>query len=140
MLGRTRQSRMEKVRDAVREAVAYSDDLVQDRRLRSHVRSAVDHGARATDRLRQDASANNFSSRVAADKKLRKNLQALVDDLERASDRARRKRSHRVRNAFLLLAGTAAAVGVVPNARRWVAGHISASNDSDLRADATLAY
>lgn len=139
MFGRTRQGRMEKVKDALGEAVAYTDDLVRDERLRSHVRSAVDHGSSATGRLRHDISAGNFSSRLAADKKLRKNLRALLDDLDRASDRLRRKQSHRVRNAFLIVAGTGAAVAVVPNARRWVAGHIPASKTGDVRVDATMA-
>ena len=116
MFGRTRRSRMEKVRDALREAIAYTDDLVQDKRLRSHVRSAVGHGALATKRLRHDG---NFSSRLAADKKLRKHLQALLDDIERVGDRVRRKRSHRVRNTLLIAAGSGAVVAAVP-ARRWV--------------------
>jgi hypothetical protein len=139
MFAGTRQSRMEKVKDAFGEAVAYTDDLVQDKRMRSHLRSAVEHGALATDRLRHDINAVNFSSTLAKDKTLRKNLRALLEDLERASDRARRKRSHRTRNALLIAAGTVAAVGVVPNARRWVAGHIPASNTGDVRVDATLA-
>ena len=116
MFGRTRQSRREKLRDALREAVVYTDDLVQDKRLRSHVRSAVDHGALATKRLHHDG---NFNSRLAADKKLRKHLQALLDDIERVGDRVRRKRSHRVRNALLIVAGSGAVVAAVP-ARRWV--------------------
>ena len=121
MFGRTRQSRMEKARDALREAVDYADDLVQDKRLRSHVRSAVDHGASATKRLRHDG---HFSSRLAGDKKLRKHLQALLDDIERVGDRVRRKRSHRVRNALLIVAGSGAVVAAVP-ARRWVVDHRS---------------
>ena len=116
MFGRTRQSRMEKLRDALREVVVYTDGLVQDERLRSHFRSAVDHGALATKRLRHDG---NFSSRLAADKKLRKHLQALLDDIERVGDRVRRKRSHRMRNALLIIAGSGAVVAAVP-ARRWV--------------------
>ena len=107
---------MERVRDALREAVDYTDDLVQDKRLRSDVRSAVGHGALATKRIRQDG---NFSSRLAADKKLRKHLQALLDDIERVGDRVRRKRSHRVRNTLLIVAGSGAVVAAVP-ARRWV--------------------
>lgn len=116
MFGRTRQSRMEKVKDALGEAIAYTDDLVRDERLRSYVRSAVDHGALATKRLGHDG---NFSSRLVADKKLRKHLQALLDDLERVGDRVRRKRSHRVRNALLIVVGSGAVVAAVP-ARRWV--------------------
>lgn len=136
MFGRTRQNRMESIRDALGEAVAYTDDLVQDKRLRSHVRSAVDHGAFATKVLRHDGS---FSSRMAADKKLRKHLEALLDDIERVGDRMRRKRSHRVRNALLIVAGSGAVVAVVPNARRWVVDRMPASRNGGLQVDATVA-
>ena len=136
MLGLTRQSRMEKVKDALGEAVTYTDELIRDERLRSHARSAVDHGAAATDRLRQNIGPGNITSRLAADKKLRKNLRALLDDLDRASERVRRRRSHRVRNALLIVAGTGAAVAVVPNARRWVADRVPTSQNGHMPADA----
>lgn len=134
MIGITRQSRMQKVKDALREAASYTDEIIRDERLRSDVRSAFGHGAAATDRVREDIGAANITSRLAADKKLRKNLRALRDDLENASERMRRKRTHRVRNALLIVAGTGAAVVVVPNARRWVADHIPSQNGG-MRAD-----
>lgn len=139
MLGLTRQSRMEKAKDALREAVSYTDGLMRDERLRSHVRSAVDHGAVATERVRADIGAGNITSRLAADKKLRKNLRALIDDIDRANDRLRRKRTHRVRNALVIVAGTGVAVAVVPNARRWVAEHMPASRNGGMPAEALTA-
>ena len=134
MIGLTRQSRIQKVKDALREAASYTDELIRDERLRSDVRSAFGHGAVATDRVRTDIGAANITSRLAADKKLRKNLRALLDDLESAGERVRGKRSHRVRNALLIVAGTGAAVVAVPNARRWVADHIPSQNGG-MRAD-----
>jgi hypothetical protein len=134
MLSLTRQSRMEKAKDVLREAVSYTEGLVRDERLRSHVRSAVDHGAVATERVRADIGAGNITERLAADKKLRKNLRALIDDIDRASDRVRRKRSHRVRNAVLVVAGTGAAVAVVPNARRWVADRMPGAQNGHMSA------
>jgi hypothetical protein len=128
MIGLTRQSRVQKVKDALREAASYTDELIRDERLRSDVRSAFGHGAEATDRVRTDIGAADITSRLAADKKLRKNLRALLDDLESAGERVRRKRTHRVRNALLIVAGTGAAVVAVPNARRWVADHIPSQN------------
>jgi hypothetical protein len=139
MLGLTRQSRIEKVKDAVREAVSYTDELIRDERLRSHVRSAVDHGAVATERVRADIGAGNITSRLAADKKLRKNLRALIDDIDRANERVRRKRTHRVRNALLIVVGTGAAVAVVPNARRWVADRMPGAQNGHMPADVAVA-
>ena len=74
------------------------------------------------------------TSRLANDKKLRKHVRALLDDLESAGDRVRRKRSHRVRNAFLVAAGTGAAVVAVPNARRWVASRNGGVNADPVTA------
>ena len=134
MIGLTRQSRMQKVKGALGEVASYTDELIRDERLRSDVRSVFGHGAEATDRVRADIGAANITSRLAADKKLRKNLRALLDDLESAGERVRRKRTHRVRNALLIVAGTGAAVVAVPNARRWVADHIPSQNGG-MRAD-----
>jgi hypothetical protein len=129
MLGLTRKSRMERVKDALRDAISYTDELARDERLRSDIRSAIGHGAEARDRVRADIADGRVTSRLAEDKKLRKNLRALLEDLESAGERARRKRTHRVRNALLIAAGTGAAVVAVPSARRWISsrnGHVSA--------------
>jgi uncharacterized NAD-dependent epimerase/dehydratase family protein len=120
MLGLTRKTRMERVKDALTDAISYTDELVRDDRLRSDIRSAISHGADARDRLRDDISDGRVTTRLAEDKKLRKHLRALLEDLESASERMRRKRTHRVRNALLIVAGTGAAIVVVPNARRWI--------------------
>jgi hypothetical protein len=37
----------------------------------------------------------------------------------------RRKRSHKVRNALLVVVGAGAAVAVIPSARRWVSDQVS---------------
>jgi signal transduction protein with GAF and PtsI domain len=129
MFGLTRQSRMEKVKDVLGEAVSYTDDVMHDRRLRSSIRSAVDNGVAARDRVRNDVGAARMTSRLLTDKKLRKNLRELIDDIDRVGERMRRRRSHRVRNAMLIVAGTGAAVAVVSPARRWVAGQITASEN-----------
>jgi hypothetical protein len=123
------------VKDALTEAVTYADELVRDERLRSDVRSAYDHGAAATDRVREDLGQANFTSRLATDKKLRRSLRALLDDLDSAGERMRRKRSHRVRNAMLIVVGTGAAVAVIPNARRWISGQTSASQNGGMETD-----
>jgi hypothetical protein len=71
---------------------------------------------------------------LAADKKLRKNVRALLDDLDSAGDRLRRKRSHRARNAVLIVAGTGAAITVIPHVRRWIAASNNGAMDAVARA------
>jgi hypothetical protein len=134
MLGLTTKSRTEKVKDALTDAISYTDELVRDKRLRSNLRSAAAHGAKARDRFRTNIRDGLSTSRLANDRKLRQHVRALLDDLESAGDRVRRKRSHRVRNAFLIVAGTGAAIVAVPNARRRIS-----SRNGSAHADAVTA-
>jgi hypothetical protein len=136
MFSLTRQSRIEKAKDVLRETIRYADELVRDQKLRSDVRAAVEHGTRAGERVRDDIDSGGIAARLAADKKLRTELRAALDDLDRAADRVRRKRSHKVRNALLVVVGAGAAVAVVPSARRWVADQVSPNGDVPPQAAA----
>jgi hypothetical protein len=137
MFGLTRKSRTEKVKDALREAASYTDELVRDRRLHSDIRSAIDHGAVVTERVRRDVGLSTTTSRLVRDRKLRKNLSSLLRDLDRAGERVRRRRVHRVRNALLMLGGTGVVLAAVPNTRRWVAGHVPAARNGPVPSVAT---
>ena len=60
-----------------------------------------------------------MTTRLASDRKLRKNLRAMLDDLDDAGERMRRKKTHRVRNFLVVLAGGVAAVLAFPKIRPW---------------------
>jgi hypothetical protein len=122
MLG-LRENKTKKARQMLGEAISYADDLVRDERMRSDLRSALDHGLAASQRLRSDTGLVGLTTRLESDKKLQKNIRSMLDDLDRAADRAKRRTSHRVRNTILVLGGAGmAAVGVL-SGRRWVAEH-----------------
>jgi hypothetical protein len=120
MLGLTRETQMDKAKEALREVVSYADDVVRDERLRADIRAAVGHGTKAGDRVKRDIDAGGISTRLAGDKKLRKNLRALLDDLDRASERMRPKKSHRARNILLIVASAGAAFAVFAKVRSWL--------------------
>jgi hypothetical protein len=120
MLSRTKESQMEKATTMLRDVVNYAHGVAQDERLRGDFRAALDHGSKASERLKKDIQAGSISTRLAADKKLRKNLRALLDDLDDAGSRMRRGRSHRLRNALLVLAGAVAAALAFPRVRPWL--------------------
>jgi hypothetical protein len=120
MLGRTKESRRDKATNKVRDVVKYAQEVAQDERLRADFRAALDHGAKASNRITKDIGASSSYSRLVADKKLRKNLRAMLDDLDDAGSRMRRGRSHRVRNALLVLAGTVGAALAFPRVRPWL--------------------
>ena len=120
MLGRTKESQIEKTTNMMRDVVKYAHEVAQDQRLRSDVRAALNHGSTASERLKKDIHAGNIYTRLASDKKLRKNLRAMLDDLDNAGSRMRRKRSHRIRNAVLVIAGAVGAALAFPRVRPWL--------------------
>lgn len=111
---------MDKARRTVREVARYAQEVAGDERIRADMSAALAHGSKAGDQLKKDIQADGISSRLAADKKLRKNLRAMLDDLDAASSRMRRKKSHRVRNVVLMLAGVVAAALAFPKIRPWL--------------------
>jgi hypothetical protein len=118
MLSLTRDSQMDKARETLRGIVLYADELIRDERLRADIQGAVGEAAKASDRVKTEIESDGVTARLASDKKLRKHLRALLDNLDSASERVRRKKSHRVRNVLLLIAGTGAVLAFVPNVRR----------------------
>ncbi len=120
MIGVRNESQIEKVKTAVRDAVAYADEIASDERLRADLRSAIGHGSEAGQRIRKDVASGGITSRLANDRKLRKRLRALLDDLDSAGERVRRRKRHRVRNALLVLGGIGALAAAAAGMRRWL--------------------
>jgi hypothetical protein len=131
MLGLRRQTRMDKAKRMLQETASYADTRMHDRRLRSNVRSAVEHSSAAAERVRRDIAAGEITSRLAHDRRLRRNLRALLDDLDGVRERAQRKRHHRVRNALLLASGTGVVLAAIPTTRHWIADHTRVSEDGE---------
>ena len=107
MLTRSKDSQTDKAKRTMQDVVRYAQQVARDEGLRADVSAALAHGSKASDQLKKDIQAGGIYSRLAADKKLRKHLRAMLDDLDAASDRVRRK-SHRLRNFGLMLAGVGA--------------------------------
>ncbi len=132
MMGVQMQDQMEKMKTAVREAVAYADKIAADEKLRADLRSAIGHGAEAGDRIKKELDAGGLSSRLAHDRKLRKKLRAMLDDLDSASDRIRRRKRHRLRNVLAVLGGVAVVAALVPTMRAWFSRTDDASTEGDV--------
>jgi len=120
MLGRTKESQMDRATNMMRDVLKYTQETAQDQRLRADLRAALNHGSKASDQLKKDIRAGSIYTRLAADKNLRKNLRAMLDDLDDAGRRMRRGRSHRIRNALVVLAGAVAAALAFPRVRPWI--------------------
>jgi hypothetical protein len=128
---------MDKAKETLRDVISYADEVIRDERLRSDIRAAVGHGAKASDRVKSDIDTGGITTRLARDKKLRKNVRALLDDLDNASERIRRKKGHRSRNVLLIIASAGALLAAIPNVRRWLAPGTSELASGGMHGDVT---
>jgi uncharacterized membrane protein len=117
MFGRSRK-------EQAREQLELATTLAQDKKFRKQLGEAVGHGAAARRRAIPRSGAVAVAARIAADEELRNELRNAAANLRNAWSRVEKKRSHKVRNTFLLLGATALAA--VPDVRRFVTDRISA--------------
>ena len=136
MLSLTPKTQIDKARHALRDAVAYADEVVRDERLRADIRAAVGHGTKASDRLKKEIDAGGISARLTSDRKLRKNLRAMLDDLDSAGQRMRRKKGHRARSVLLVIAGAGAVVAAISGLRHVLAHRTPGFHSGKGRATA----
>jgi uncharacterized membrane protein len=110
MFGRTKTQ-------AVKDQAASSKDfalaLSRDKKFRKELLSAIGHGAKAKRRAAKRVGFLAAATRLANDKQLKHEIEKMTKDLRHAWNRAERKqhRSHKLRNALLVLGGGAAAAG-----------------------------
>ena len=108
------------VRDAASGVSGYGTEIVQDEKLRERLMAAIVAGAAARRRARRRAGIRGFAQRLAADPVLRAQLGEMLAQLHKARRRVDRRRSHRVRNSVLVLAGfgAASAAVAIPSVRQ----------------------
>src|SRR5688572_16828574 len=110
------------VADAASELSGYGTELVEDEKLRERLMAAIVAGAAARRRAKRQAGMRGFARRVATDPVLHAQLAEMVAQLQKAQRRVQRRRSHKVRNLIVLLAGFGAASAAVsiPGVRQRV--------------------
>jgi uncharacterized membrane protein len=104
---------------AAADAAGYAKQLVDDEKTRQRLLAAVTAALAARRRAKQHTGLSGLARRLADDRELRNQLMEMVAQLQKAQRRADRKRSHKLRNTTLLLAGAGAAVAAakVPSVR-----------------------
>lgn len=132
MFGRTKTRR---VKEEATGASELASALAKDKKFRTEVISAIEHGAVARHRAARNVGALAILRRMSADAELRRELAEVATSLEKAWSRVQKKRSHRLRDASLLLgAGGAAMAAALPQPRRRIVALIRKSNDATLPA------
>jgi uncharacterized membrane protein len=110
---------------AVKESAASGTDLAvslaQDKKFRKQLLSAVGHGAAARQRAASRIGLVAAVHRLGTDKELRNELRQMTENLQNAWTQVEKKRSHKLRNFLIVVAGIGTAVAAAaPHARKKV--------------------
>ncbi len=93
--------------------------LARDKKFHKQLLSALSHGTIARRRAARRLGFMAAVSRLSTDHKLRNELRKMTKNLEKAWTRIEKKRSHKLRNSLLVVAGTGGAVAAaLPQVRK----------------------
>ena len=117
-----RKSRSAVVAEAAETAAGYGGQLIEDEKVRNRALAALAAALAARERAMQQTGLTGLGRRLAADPVFRAQLAEVAAQLQKAQRRADRKRSHRLRNMLLVVAGFGAVTAAVnvPAVREWV--------------------
>jgi uncharacterized membrane protein len=140
--GMFRRTRTEAAKENAAAAAELAAQLAADRKFRKQLLAAAGHGVSARRRAGRQLGLTAAAMRLATDEELRGELRRMVGDLQAARARLERKRSHKLRNWLLVLAGSgaaAAAAATWPAPRRWMERVLGvASPDGPRAIEATV--
>jgi uncharacterized membrane protein len=108
------------VRDKAESAVEYVDPLAKDEKLRTRLIAALTAARAARVQVERQRGLAGTARRLASDPVLRQQLREAVKQMQAAEKRARKVRSHRLRNALLLLIGIGTAAAAAPRLRKTI--------------------
>ena len=86
--------------------------LAKDRKFRKQLASALGHGVLARRRAARRIGFTAAVARLSGDPKLRLELRSMVKNFDKAWARVQKKRSHKLRNSLLVVAGVGGAAAV----------------------------
>ena len=118
-----RRTRTQALKDNAASATELASSLVKDKKFRKELVSAVGHGATAKRRAARKIGFLAAATRLSTDPKVKREVRKMVTSLDKAWTRVEKKRSHKLRNTLLVVAG--GAVAVVPQVRRFVTERFS---------------
>jgi uncharacterized membrane protein len=100
-----RSTKTQAVKDSAVSAAELAASLAKDKKFRRQLLSAVGHGTIAKRRAQKRIGFVAAATRLAADPKLKNELRKMTRHLDKAWGRVEKKRSHKLRNVLLVLAG-----------------------------------
>jgi uncharacterized membrane protein len=114
-----KRTRTQALKDNAANATELASALAKDRKFRKELLSAIRHGTIARRRAARRIGFAAAVGRLTADPKIKNELRKMTSNLEKAWTRVEKKRSHKLRNSLLFLAGAAGAVAAaLPKLRK----------------------
>jgi uncharacterized membrane protein len=113
-----RSTKTQAVKDSAVSAAELAASLAKDKKFRKQLLSAVGHGTIAQRRASKRIGFVAAATRLGADPKLKSELRKMTKNLENAWGRVEKKRSHKLRNSFLVVAGVGGAAVAAMKARK----------------------
>jgi uncharacterized membrane protein len=98
-------------------AAELARSLAKDKKFRKQLLSAISHGTLAKRRASKRIGFVAAVTRLGADEKLKNELRKMTKSLENAWGRVEKKRSHKLRNSLLVVAGVGGATVAAMKAR-----------------------
>lgn len=122
-----KRTKTDALKDNASSAADFAAALAKDKKFRKELVSAVSHGTIARRRAARKIGFLAAATRIASDPKLKREVDKMVKSLDQVWSRVEKKRSHKVRNTLLVLAGAGAAgaAATVPQVRRFVKGKVA---------------
>ncbi len=113
-----RSTKTQAVKDSAVSAAELARSLAKDRKFRKQLLSAIGHGTIAKRRAAKRIGFVAAVTRLGADQMLKTEVRKMTKHLENAWGRVEKKRSHKLRNSFLVVAGVGGAAVAAMKARR----------------------
>ncbi len=113
-----RSTKTQAVKDSAVSAAELARSLAKDKKFRKQLLSAIGHGTIAKRRAAKRIGFVAAVTRLGADPKLKSELRKMTKNLENAWGRVEKKRSHKLRNSLLVVAGVGGAAVAAMKARK----------------------
>jgi uncharacterized membrane protein len=120
-----KRSRTTALRENAASASEFASSLAKDKKFRKELLSAIRHGTIAQRRASRKLGFVAAVTRLGTDPKLKRELNKMVGSLDKVWSRVEKKRSHKLRNAILIVGiGGGAVAAAMPKVRNKLNGQL----------------
>jgi uncharacterized membrane protein len=115
-------SKTKALKDNAASVTELATSLAKDRKFRKQLISGLGHGVAARSHAARRIGFTAAVTRLSSDPKIRHELRSMVKNLDKVWTRVEKKRSHKLRNTLLVLAGASGATAAATQVRKRLGG------------------